>query len=46
MNNFQKITQNINSLLDFLVENTDYSREYWKEYLEREASYEDNNRRL
>lgn len=43
MNNFQKITQNINSLLDFLVENTQYSREYWLEYLQKEVKYENNN---
>lgn len=43
MNNFQKVTQNIDSLLDFLVENTDYSREYWIEYLEKEVKYENNH---
>ncbi|WP_148466179.1 hypothetical protein [Peptoniphilus harei] len=43
MNNFQKITQDINSLLDFLVENTQYSREYWLEYLQKEVEYENNN---
>lgn len=43
MNNFQKITQDINSLLDFLVENTEYSREYWLEYLQKEVEYESNN---
>lgn len=43
MNNFQKITQDINSLLDFLVENTQYSREYWLEYLQTEVEYENNN---
>ena len=40
MNNFQKVTQNIDSLLDFLVENTEYSREYWLEYLQKEVDYE------
>lgn len=43
MNNFQKITQDINKLLDFLVENTQYSREYWLEYLQKEVEYENNN---
>lgn len=43
MNNFQKITQDINSLLDFLVENTEYSREYWLDYLQKEVEYENNN---
>ena len=43
MNNFQFITQDINKLLDFLVENTEYSREYWLEYLQKEVDYEDNN---
>ena len=43
MNNFQKITQDINSLLDFLVENTEYSKEYWLEYLQKEVEYESNN---
>ena len=43
MNNFQKITQDINSLLDFLVENTEYSREYWLDYLQKEVEYESNN---
>lgn len=40
MNNFQKITQNINCLIEFLVENSDYSREYWLEYLQKEVDYE------
>lgn len=43
MNNFQKITQDINKLLDFLVENTEYSREYWLEYLQKEVENENNN---
>lgn len=43
MNNFQKITQDINKLLDFLVENTEYSREYWLDYLQKEVEYENNN---
>lgn len=46
MNNFEKITKNINSLLDFLEENTEYSREYWKEWLEREVNYENYSRRV
>lgn len=40
MNNFEKITLNINSLVDFLVENTDFSREFWLEFLQREAKFE------
>lgn len=43
MNNFQKITQNIETLLEFLEENTNNSKKYWREFLEKEAKNEDNN---
>lgn len=38
MNNFQRISQNIHEMLDFLEQNTDKSRDYWKEYLQCESS--------
>ncbi len=43
MNNFQKITQNINELIKFLVENSEYSEKYWRDYLEKEVENENNN---
>lgn len=43
MNNFQKITKNIDSLIKFLIKNTDYDEKYWRDYLQQEVKHEDYN---
>ena len=43
MNNFQYITQNIDLLVKFLSENTKYTEEFWRNYLQQERINHENN---